>query len=52
MGDPLNVFAIYDVKIAAGLDVEPVVAPEDEIERALDQYYGSDEDIDQVVLDL
>ncbi len=52
MGDPLNVFAIDDVKIAAGLDVEPVVAPEDEIERALDQYYGSDEDIDQVVRDL
>ncbi len=52
MGDPLNVFAIDDVKIAAGLDVEPVVAPEDEVERALDQYYGSAEDIDQVVRDL
>ena len=52
MGDPLNVFAIDDVKIAAGFDVEPVVAPEDEVERALDQYYGSAEDIDQVVRDL
>lgn len=52
MCDPLNVFALDDVKIAAGLDVEPMVAAEDEMERALDQYYGSGEDIDQVVRDL
>ncbi|MEA4882894.1 MAG: ATPase, T2SS/T4P/T4SS family [Clostridia bacterium] len=52
MADPLNVFAIDDVKLATGLDVEPVVAAEDEIQRALEQYYGSSEDLDQVVRDL
>ena len=52
MCDPLNVFALDDVKIAAGFDVEPMVAAEDEMERALDQYYGSGQDIDQVVRDL
>jgi type IV pilus assembly protein PilB len=29
-----------------------VVAPEDEIARALEQYYGSSEDLDEVVRDL
>lgn len=52
MADPLNVFAIDDVKIASRLDVETVVAPEDQLERALDQYYGAVEDIDEVVKDL
>lgn len=49
MADPLNVLAIDDIKLATGFEVSPVVAPEDEIVRALDQYYGSSEDLDEVV---
>jgi type IV pilus assembly protein PilB len=52
MADPLNVLAIDDMKLATGFEVKPVVAPEDEIARALEQYYGSSEDLDEVVRDL
>ncbi|MDD2201527.1 MAG: ATPase, T2SS/T4P/T4SS family [Firmicutes bacterium] len=52
MADPLNVLAIDDIKLATGFEVEPVVSPEDEIARALEQYYGSSEDISEVVRDL
>ncbi|MGI6518076.1 MAG: type II secretion system ATPase GspE [Bacillota bacterium] len=52
MADPLNVLAIDDIKLATGFKIEPVVAPEDEIVRALEQYYGSAEDLDAVVRDL
>ena len=52
MADPLNVLAIDDIKLATGFEVKPVVAPEDEIARALEQYYGSSEDLDEVVRDL
>ena len=38
MADPLNVLAIDDIKLATGFKIEPVVAPEDEIVRALEQY--------------
>ncbi|MFT9494816.1 GspE/PulE family protein [Anaerosolibacter sp.] len=40
MSDPLNVFAIDDVKIATNLDVEPVIATRQDILNAIDQYYG------------
>lgn len=52
MADPLNVFAIDDIKLTTGLDVNPVIAAEDELTRALDQYYGDSGDLDEVVRDL
>ena len=39
MADPLNIFAIDDVKITTGLDVEPVIASSHGILNAIDQYY-------------
>ena len=39
MADPLNIFAIDDVKITTGLDVEPVIASSQGILNAIDQYY-------------
>ncbi|NEZ46562.1 type II secretion system protein GspE [Clostridium niameyense] len=44
MWDPLNIFAIDDVKIVSGYDVEPFVATRQEIKRAIERYY-----IDQYV---
>ena len=41
MIDPTNVFAMDDVKFMTGYRVEPVVAAEDQIKSAIDQYYGS-----------
>lgn len=40
MVDPLNFFAIDDVKIATGLEVIPVIATSKDIKNAIDQYYG------------
>ena len=43
MSDPLNIFAIDDVKIFSGLDVRPVIASAREIGKAIDIYYGEQE---------
>lgn len=40
MADPLNIFAIDDVKIATGLAVEPVISTKNGILSAIDEYYG------------
>lgn len=39
MVDPLNIFAIDDVKLATGFDVEPVIASYSDVEMAIDKYY-------------
>ena len=41
MNDPLNIFAFDDVKIASGYEVEPVLATEEEIRKAIGKYYSS-----------
>lgn len=40
MADPLNLFAIDDVKISAGLEVEPVISTKKDILTSIEQYYG------------
>ncbi len=40
MSDPLNIFAIDDVKIATGLEVEAIISSKRDIEGAIDEYYG------------
>jgi type IV pilus assembly protein PilB len=42
MADPLNIFAMDDVKIATGLEVEAVIATRQDILNAIDQYYGKE----------
>jgi type IV pilus assembly protein PilB len=41
MSDPLNIFAIDDVKIASGYEVDMLIASSQEISRAIDKYYSS-----------
>src|SRR6185503_13885196 len=41
MADPLNVFAIEDIKMTTGLDVDPAIASETEIKAVHARYYGS-----------
>lgn len=50
MADPLNIFAMDDVKIATGLEVTPVIATKDAINSAIDQYYGK-QDAEQAIED-
>ncbi|MDQ2085281.1 ATPase, T2SS/T4P/T4SS family [Herbivorax sp. ANBcel31] len=48
MSDPLNVFAIDDVTIYSGKDVQPVIATSGEIIRAIDKYYGKQHALEAV----
>src|SRR5208282_6832893 len=41
MADPLNVFAIDDVKMMTGFDVEPAIASETDIKAMHTKYYGA-----------
>ncbi|WP_026475845.1 GspE/PulE family protein [Alkaliphilus transvaalensis] len=42
MADPLNIFAIDDVKIATGLEITPAIATRQNIEDAIARYYGKE----------
>jgi type IV pilus assembly protein PilB len=42
MADPLNIFAIDDIKIVTGFEVVPVIATSQEILDAIDQYYETE----------
>lgn len=41
MSDPLNVFAIDDVRIYTGMEVQPVIATSDSINRAIKRFFGT-----------
>jgi len=49
--DPSNIFAIDDIKFLTGYNVEVVVAPEEQIKRAVDQYYDQSSSLDDVMAD-
>ena len=42
MSDPLNVFAIDDVTLSSGYKVEPLIATQSSIKKAIDRYYSKD----------
>ncbi len=48
MSDPLNVFAIDDLKIYSGMEIQPVIASHDEIMKAIDRYYSAQKAIKAV----
>lgn len=39
VSDPLNVFALDDLRAFTGLDIDMVISPEDEIARAIEAHY-------------
>ncbi len=41
MSDPLNVFAIDDLNIYSGMEIQPVIASLDDISKAIDKYYSA-----------
>ncbi|MDN5293149.1 MAG: type pilus assembly protein PilB [Eubacteriales bacterium] len=52
MSDPLNVFAIDDLKMITGMEIEPLLALEDEINQAINRYYQLEESVSQVLGDI
>ena len=49
MADPLNVFAIDDLQARAKCKIAPAVASEADILKAIDQYYGISESMEEVI---
>ena len=49
MYDPLNIFAIDDLRHKTGFDIEPAVATEREIKKALDEHYGARGSIEDIL---
>lgn len=49
MADPSNVFIIDELQRITKLIIEPVTAPELEIKRSLDQYYGGSSTLQEIV---
>lgn len=41
MSDPLNMFALEDLKIASGRDVEPLLDSKEDIKKAISKYYST-----------
>lgn len=49
MVDPLHIFAIDELRNSTGFDIEPAVATEKEIKKALDEYYGAKGSIEDII---
>ncbi|MEO3945472.1 ATPase, T2SS/T4P/T4SS family [Gorillibacterium sp. CAU 1737] len=48
MADPLDYFAIDEIRILTGMRVEPVIASKEELVRAIVRYYGLQDSIEQI----
>lgn len=42
MADPMDLFAIDDVKFSTNMDIKPVIASKSDIINAIDKYYGKE----------
>ena len=49
MVDPLNIFALDEIRMKTTFTVEPAVASETEVRKALDEYYGVKGTMEEVI---
>ena len=49
MANPSNIFAIDDIKFITGLDVQPAVAGEMAIKKAIDKYYSTTDSLASIM---
>ncbi|MCM3669903.1 Flp pilus assembly complex ATPase component TadA [Mesobacillus maritimus] len=49
MADPMDFFAIDDLRLSTGFQIEKVIATRDDIIRAINKYYDMDEDFEELV---
>ena len=52
MKDPRNVFALDDLKIITGKDIQPTVASEETLKALMDRFYASNVDMDELSKEL
>jgi type IV pilus assembly protein PilB len=48
MADPMDFFAIDDLRLSTGFQIETVIATKDDILRAINKYYNIDENFDEL----
>jgi len=49
MADPWNIFALDEIRMKTGLIIEPAVATESEIKKAMNQYYGAKGTVEDLI---
>lgn len=49
MADPMDYFAIDDLRLSTGFQIEVAIATKDDILRAINKYYGDDEAVDELL---
>jgi type IV pilus assembly protein PilB len=52
MADPSNIFLIDDLKFITGYEIEPVVAVESAIKRAIEKFYGAPDSLANIMQDM
>ncbi len=52
MVDPTDVFAIDDIKIMLGCEIQPVIITEEDLNRAIGQYFGIKSTVEEVFKDM
>ena len=49
MEDPLDYEAIEEIRLAAGADIQPVIAARSEIEQAINRHYGLEDTVEELM---
>ena len=49
MVDPLNIFALDEIRMKTGFTIDPAAATETEVRKALDEYYGVKGTMEEVI---
>lgn len=49
MADPRNIFALDEVRLKTGCEVDPVISADIQIRRAIDRYYGVSGSIKEII---
>lgn len=52
MADPLDYFAIDDLRMTTGFQIEPVIASKDELANVISRYYGIQETVNEIMQQL
>jgi len=52
MADPLDFYAIEDIRMTTGFQIDTMIATKEELARAIDRYYGIQETVNEIMQNL
>ena len=52
MADPLDYFALDDLRLSTGFEIDPAIAKKEELRLAINRYYGMQKSIDQMLQEI